>query len=500
MRKDAIVFTLLVALFAAARLWGLADYCLDCDEIWSLRFARQDWGGLLTAVAEDVSHPPLFYLLLKAWIAVGGESLVWLRLFPAVTAIACVVPLLLFCRSLRLGWAETNLAVALLAVNGFLIYFAQQLRMFDLLQFFALCSLWRFVKFVEAPAGDRRNWASLALVNVLLVYSHYWGWVLVGTEGLYLLLCRRDKVLPFAVGVLVAVACFVPWVVAVAWAALHRGSAVAQIQWIGKPGWADLVRFYAKLTGGFRLPGTTAVGLALFLAPVVLWAGRLAAGRARLLPCRVRCGWAGASPSRADDRQTFTLLALVAVVPPVLTFAASHALPQSVWAERQLTFVAGPFLMLVAAAVWRLPRPAARVVPAACCTWAAAAGLAAVAAPPKIAWDRLAADLVEAEPAGPVTVYAADAHVAWCLGFYLDEAHQTRFTVVTGAEPAGERFWVAYREPQTGTESLDRLIARGYRAGPAHRSGTQWQTAAVVPVRRAAGGEEAEHPPTETRP
>ena len=45
----------------------------------------------------------------------------------------------------------------------------------------------------------------LTLVNVLLVYSHYWGWVLVGTEGLYLLLCRREKVLPFAVSVLVTV-------------------------------------------------------------------------------------------------------------------------------------------------------------------------------------------------------------------------------------------------------------------------------------------------------
>src|SRR3954454_14824338 len=121
MRRDAIVFSVLVLVFTAARLWGLADYCLDCDEIWSLTFARQSWGGLFAAVAEDVSHPPLFYLLLKGWIALGGESLVWLRLFPAVTAVACVVPLVLFCRAMRFGWAETNLALALLAVNGFLI-------------------------------------------------------------------------------------------------------------------------------------------------------------------------------------------------------------------------------------------------------------------------------------------------------------------------------------------------------------------------------------------
>src|SRR5262245_46221237 len=101
MRKDDATFFVLILIFAAARLWGLADYCLDCDEIWSLTFAREGWAGLFTAVAGDVSHPPLFYLLLKGWIAVGGESLVWLRLFPVLTAVACIVPLVLFCRGLR---------------------------------------------------------------------------------------------------------------------------------------------------------------------------------------------------------------------------------------------------------------------------------------------------------------------------------------------------------------------------------------------------------------
>jgi hypothetical protein len=469
MRKDAVIFTLLVVLFAAARLWGLADYCLDCDEIWSLKFARADWGELLAAVAADVSHPPLFYLLLKGWIALGGESLVWLRLFPVVTAIACVVPLVLFCRALRFGWAETNLALALLAVNGFLIYYAQQLRMFDLLQFFALCSLWRLVRFTEAEG--RRGLVPLTIVNVLLVYSHYWGWVLIGTEGLYLLLVRRDKVLPFALGTLAVALCFMPWVVTVAWAAMHRGSAVAQIQWIAKPEWADLVRFYAKFTGGFRLAGTTAIGMVLFIGPVGVW------------------GW-----------HLFGWHALVKVVPPVLTFAASHALPQSVWAERQLTFVAAPFLMLVAAAVYRLPRPTLKLVPLACAGWAMVAGLMAVTgAQPKIAWDRLVADMRQAEPA-TATVYASDPHVAWCLQFYVDEGRETRFRIVTGTEPTGERFWVAYREPPVRNESLDCLTARGYRIEPVSRSGTEWQTAAVVAVRRTNGGEEAEKPQTETQP
>jgi hypothetical protein len=303
--------------------------------------------------------------------------------------------------------------------------------------------------------------------------------VLVGTEGLYLLVCRRDKVLPFALGTLVVALCFMPWVIAVAWAALNRGSAVSQIQWIAKPTAGDLVRFYAKLTGGFPVAGTTAIGMMLFLVPVVVWALR-------------GLRFAPANPEAMRARNASILLTLVALVPPVLTFAASHALPQSVWAERQLTFVAAPFLMLVAAAVVRLPR----FVPAACVAWAVAAGFVTVtAAPPKIAWDRLAAEMATAETGdGPVTIYAADAHVAWCLQFYLNEANETRFRILTAAEPAGEQFWVAWREPQmTGETPVGRLVAHGYRVGDVRRSGTQWQTAAIASVRRASGGEEADN-------
>jgi hypothetical protein len=481
MRKDAILFLVLIAVFAAVRLWGLADYCLDCDEIWSLTFARSDWGRLLAAVAEDVSHPPLFYLLLKGWIALGGESVIWLRLFPALTAIACVVPLVLFCRSLRFSWAESNLALALLTVNAFLIEYAQLLRMFDLLQFFALCSLWRFVRFTDGPPG-RWDLAGLTIGNILLVYSHYWGWVVVGTEGLYLLLCRRDKVRPFAVGVLMTMACFVPWVMAVARAAMRHGSAVRQIQWIGVPGWADMARFYARLTGGFPLEGSTVIGMALFGVPVTFWALRL---------IRVR----------GVDGPAFVLLALLTIVPPLVTFVASRLLPQSVWAERQLTFVAAPFAVFVAAAVMRLPQPAVRVVPAACVVWAMAAGAVTVReATAKVSWDRLAADMVNAEPGdGPVTIYASDAHVADCLRFHLDEAGAARFRVVIDDDPTGrrdERFWIAYREKFAGRDLPMRRFNQydGYIVGEVRRSSTPWQNVAVAAVRRIGGGEEADKP------
>src|ERR687890_2762417 len=115
----------LVALYVAARLWRLTASCLWFDEIFSVHAARHTWAGLWRFAAADLIHPPLFYALLKLWTAAGGESLLWLRLFPALTAIAALVPFLLLARELRLNTQGTTLALLLVASNGYLIKYAQ---------------------------------------------------------------------------------------------------------------------------------------------------------------------------------------------------------------------------------------------------------------------------------------------------------------------------------------------------------------------------------------
>ena len=84
-------------------MWRLADSCLWFDEIFGVHAARHAWGRMFGFVAADLIHPPLFYALLKLWMAVGGESLPWLRLLSVLLSVASVAPLLLLCRELRLG-------------------------------------------------------------------------------------------------------------------------------------------------------------------------------------------------------------------------------------------------------------------------------------------------------------------------------------------------------------------------------------------------------------
>lgn len=95
--QACLIFCLLVALFIGFRLWHLTSFSLWTDEIFSLNAARLPWAAMFERLVIDKVHPPLFYVLLKLWILIGGQSLLWLKLFPFLTALVSIIPLYLVC-------------------------------------------------------------------------------------------------------------------------------------------------------------------------------------------------------------------------------------------------------------------------------------------------------------------------------------------------------------------------------------------------------------------
>ena len=98
-------------------------------------------------VAQDLIHPPLFYALLKMWIGVGGDGLLWLRLFPVLFSFLALIPFISLCRELKLNNATIAIALGLFAVNGALIKYSQTVRMYTLLMFLSLMSIWLFARY-----------------------------------------------------------------------------------------------------------------------------------------------------------------------------------------------------------------------------------------------------------------------------------------------------------------------------------------------------------------
>lgn len=503
-----------VLLFIAVRLRRLSASCLWFDEIFSVHAAHHGWAELLRFVAADIIHPPLFYLLLKIWISLGGESLLWLRLLPALFSIAAIVPFLHLCRELKLKRNEWNLALLLLAVNGYLIKYAQELRMYSLLMFLSLGSLWLFVKFLRAEPAWRRQLVWLFLVNLLLVYSHYAGWIVVVVECLALVIWQRRKAKPFLIAFALLLLAYVPWAFLVS-ANTEAGKGLAQnIGWVKRPTLWDITQFYALLNKPFWFIQSTAARpydlLTALFATLVLGAPLF------LLSARV---WRQAELVSDANVRTFRALFLFVLAPVIIVFGLSWLLPHSVWGTRHLIIVAAPYAILASVAIVRFPWHWLRIaVGLVLGSWFLLAGVTWTLARPPVfiwcAWEPLARNVEAsaAQPAPEVRVYAFEDLVAYHLWFAFDSSQRKQFqvTVVKGVEgiqedPAyflprrfneiavmdsaqitGDEIWIAYRAPRwdEALPPLSTLESMGYTTRNVQSIQAQGQQAFMVRMGR----------------
>jgi uncharacterized membrane protein len=510
-----LLFLSVIVLFIAARLWQLTTSCLWFDEIFSIHAARHDWRHMFQFVAADLIHPPLFYALLKIWIAIGGESPLWLRLLPVLCSVAAIAPFVMLCRALKLTRQQITVALLLLAVNGYLIKYAQEVRMYSLLFFLTCTSLWLVVRFSQPDSKAIPLWLALTLVNLLLVYSHYAGWIVVFFELFFIMFWRRERATKFRLTVMALIVAYLPWLYLMS-IAKEPGRGLAQnIGWVTRPGPGDLIQFFASLNIPFLFRQSTArslndiwsIGVSLLVIGVPL---------AFLV-------WKTFKNPRADTQLT-KLLLFFALSPVVLVFALSWVLPHSVWGSRHLIIVAVPYAILVAIALTKLSIAWLRTVClilVAC--WVMLNGaITLIKRPPTFTWctwEPLSREVVKAETgkAELVQIYAFEDLVAYHLWFALahtkQEVHPERFKVHVvkgvpglredpafflprrfyeietqdGATIKGESIWLAFRDAQfnAGKPPLSTITAQGFEIGRIFELRAQGQESFLVEMRRA---------------
>jgi hypothetical protein len=542
--RDVVIAGLLTAALLGVRVWRLDASCLWFDEVFSVHAAGHGWGALVDFVAVDLIHPPLFYLLLKSWIAlVGSESVWWLRLFSVLTAMVAVVPVGLLCRELRLRPRVGQVALVLMAVSGFLIQHARDVRMYSLLLLFAAGSLWLLARFSRVDAS-RRDAVALFAVNLLLVYTHYYGWLLVGHELIFLLLWRRRKVKEFALMLAALVVCYSPWLWMLWQATAGAGKGLAQnIGWAVAPRVADIFQPYLVLHEPLRFRRNThervVLRISVWLALAVFVTAYVALGW-RVLEQRRAVAAAAARTSETkrlrDERWgesgDFALKFLIffSTAPVVFAFLLAHALPHSVWATRHLIIVAPAYTLLAAYALSAL-RPAwlATTIKLLCACWLALAAMLwsvrqrSDVPPMWCAWGTLAHQVVETEASAAtseIKIYATEDLVAYHLWYALSSGVPARsvdgrrFSVarivnlpglvedrsyflprgfdevlVTDAGGEGlseEHFWAAFRDSNWNPEHpvLRLLSERGYEIDKHFEVTASGQKAFIVSARR----------------
>jgi 4-amino-4-deoxy-L-arabinose transferase-like glycosyltransferase len=484
-------FVFVAVVFIAGRLWRLTSYGLFGDELFSLWAAQHDWSGLLAAVINDIDHPPLFYLLLKAWMMVGGESALWLKLFPVLISIAAIIPFFLLCRELKMTAAAINLAIALMAVNAYLILYSQELRMYSLLLFFTTASLWLFVKFFNAARSEKKILLALFAANLLLVYTHYYGWLVVGVEFLFLILWARAKLFSFALACVGLIACFSPWAYLVAQAAMEKGGLGFPSN---APGIRDLVWFHQSLNGpvSYRWEAYVRFSTALLIGgpilvlvfdgPILFW------------------GWELFKKGERKQREqagVFRLLVLFSFLPLAIVFCASHLMAQAAWATRYLIIAVPSYMILLAVAATRLrPKWIKSAAVILILAWAALSGFIELNNREKIAWEPLIREMIQAEPVGGgvTRIYTSDYNVISTIDYYLGRYNEPRFEVKFTNDltaPEENHYWIAILKYRNDPHPLPQSSMRekGFALGDGFKVDTLGPRAYLFPIWRRTSGD-----------
>jgi hypothetical protein len=254
---------------------GALDAGYWIDEAIAVGIASHEPADIPRLLLQDGS-PPLYYLLLHAWIALAGTGEAAARSLSLLFA-ALAVPGAWWAAGGRRAGA---VAAAFVAVCPLVGYYAQEARMYTLV---AVLSL------VATAAYMRRRPVVLGAALVLLLYTHTWGVFLFAGLATAWLARRRDRggAIAFAVVALL----YLPWAPSLVFQALHTGA-----PWSAPPpalylvpaavavAWRPRDELVLAGAAGFALawlasqvePAWSARYLAVFLGPLLIVLARRA--------------------------------------------------------------------------------------------------------------------------------------------------------------------------------------------------------------------------------
>ena len=174
------------------------------DETLPLFVGRQPIDGLFDIVLGKRGGAPLHFLL--AWIvAHAGGGLETMRFFSALFAVASIPAIAVLGNRLA-GRGPALAACVLAGASWILLFHGIYARMYSLFLFLSTLSYLALLRATER--GGKRAWTLWAIVMLLTIGSHPYGALVLGSQGLYVLVTRsrlRQAVVAFGVVLLLAV-------------------------------------------------------------------------------------------------------------------------------------------------------------------------------------------------------------------------------------------------------------------------------------------------------
>ncbi len=189
-------FWLLIILILGAflRYYHNTNISLWHDEALSALLIKYPWEEMMHRIGLDV-HPPAYYVFLRFWHYIFGDSLLSLRSFSVFFGVGTIWVVWLFVKEAFKNSKVALLACGLVAVNYFQIIYATEARMYTMGAFFAVLASYFLVKalhyqtaineagLLQMPnlpetksAYKKMFWSYLgfSLSIIVIIYTHYY--------------------------------------------------------------------------------------------------------------------------------------------------------------------------------------------------------------------------------------------------------------------------------------------------------------------------------------
>lgn len=192
------------------RLPGL-DRSWWLDEVATLRVAEAPLPEALDLLRTTDAHPPLYYVALQAWLAVGGNGEIWVRLLSLLAGVVGVALLGRVAAALfgsRAGWIAAFLAAA----TWGLCWPAVEARGYIFMTTFSTAA---WLACIHGMRAQRlHGWLAGGVALAAAAYSFYYAFHAAIALAAFVLAARptRRDVLGLATTAAVSLLLFLPWV------------------------------------------------------------------------------------------------------------------------------------------------------------------------------------------------------------------------------------------------------------------------------------------------
>ncbi|MBI5530142.1 MAG: glycosyltransferase family 39 protein [Candidatus Doudnabacteria bacterium] len=236
--KKYIPLTIILIAGVLLRFYHNLDISLWHDEAFSALMIRYPWGEMFYRLGLDV-HPPMYYVALRLWHYIFGESMLSLRGFSIFFGTAAIWAGWLFTKEAFKSEKAALWAAAFIAINPFQLQYVTEARMYTFGAFFALMAAYFLVKaltqhksVVELEKQNMPNtpelisakrkmlwgYVGFTVSTIIIIYTHYYLFFTAAALGfyglLYLYLHHQGgwkKFVPILTSYVLIVISFLPW-------------------------------------------------------------------------------------------------------------------------------------------------------------------------------------------------------------------------------------------------------------------------------------------------